>query len=184
MTAEREIQQGKLYTFFLGIANTVLYEKVHQEKQVPEDGTSMYNQLKLRLEMLYNKEYKDVIDNCNYLQPYQKRNLYPTGGTLNTYALDFVMYMKIFKLLGGYMEHPLIKYLEMLRNDICHISIKTLQSNRSQKEFEELIYSIEMHLQYYGVSSDLVNKYKSKIIPEKACKSCQTEDVFVDFSSM
>ena len=159
-----EIQQGKLYSFFLGIAKDFAYKKVHREKGVPEDGTEMYEHLKNNLENKYRKEYKALIQECTYLMPFQKNELLPVNGVIKTENLDFIMYMRIFRLLGGNTRTRLIKYMEKLRNRYCHISIKKLRDNMSQQEFRKQLDLMGQTFENYGIEPQLVDLCKRSIL--------------------
>lgn len=159
-----EIQQGKLYSFFLGIAKDFAYEKVHREKGVPEDGTEMYEHLKNNLENKHPKGYKALIEECPYLMPFQKNELLPVNGVIKTENLDFIMYMRIFRLLGGNTQTKLIKYMEKLRNHYCHISIKKLRDNMSQQEFKNQLDLMGQTFENYGIKPQLVYLCKRSIL--------------------
>lgn len=157
-------RNGKLYAFFLEIANGVVYNLVHQRLQVPVNSTEMY----LHLQDYCQGGYTEKINNCEFLLEYQKNEFleYQRNGKIKVEKLDFTMYMKIYKLLGGNTNTKLINYLNYIRNSLCHVSLLSLNQGMDQKSFRAKLNSMAFNFKNYGVDKTLVDTCKRGMLVE------------------
>ena len=156
-------RKAMLYAFFLEIVKVVVSKIVHQDLDVPEDGKNMYLDFEDRFKS-YN-EYAAAVNNCEFLSGYQRKQLLPENGVINSEELDFTMYMNILALLKETKKRkPLINYMKKLRNKLCHISFISLKSGMSHQEFKNELNSMEFCFKNYGVDTELINICKEEIL--------------------
>ena len=123
-------RNAKLYGFFLGIAHSEVFRIVHQEEELPTNGTEMYNYLQKRVEDYYHVRYEKKISECEFLLQHQKKKLLDcqARGEMDLNELDFTMYMQIYKLAGGTKYANLCKYMNFVRNKLCHVSFISIHT--------------------------------------------------------
>ena len=155
-------RNGELYAFFLEIANRVVYDIVHHRLRVPVNGTNMYR----HLQDYCQGGYIEKINTSEFLSDYQKKELlkYERNGEINLEKLDFTMYMKIYELLGGDTNTDLLKYLRLIRNNLCHVSLISLNQGMDQKCFKAKLNSMAYYFKSYGVDRTLVDTCKRYIL--------------------
>ena len=157
-------RKGKLYVFFLEIAEKVVYDIVHQRQQVPVNGKAMYLYLQDWFRNCDQGGYAEKISKSEFLLDYQRRQLLPGNGEINLEDLDFTMYMKILKLLGGSANTVLIDYMTNLRNHLCHVSFTSLERGMSHRDFTNELNLMEFYFKKYGVDKKLVDMCKRDIL--------------------
>ena len=149
---------GILYGYFLKVCKSYVYQKVHEELEVPTDGQEMYRYLDEKISVLYECTYKDIIVEKNFPW-YIKDRLLNKDKILEEECLDVAMYFKIMELLK--IKVP--PYLVSQRNYFCHIPVAALQKGMSHSTFKEKLQIMKQDLGGVGIEEKLLTEDEKQI---------------------
>ena len=150
-------EYGKLYAFFLKFCLVFVGEELHERMKVPRNCQQMYNHLDRQLSFWFSEPYEDIINGLNLLSKKEKKILTPRDKRLEAGELDFSIYLKIIKILGGAAPKGLLNYIVRLRNYLCHVPVVELQNNLDAAAFEHELLSIRQNLESWGIDKGLLD---------------------------
>ena len=149
---------GILYGYFLKVCKSYVYQKVHEELQVPTDGREMYRYLDEEVSALYECSYKDVIGVTNFPR-YIKDRLFNEDKILEVEYLDVAMYFKIMELFRIKVPQCLVNK----RNYFCHIPVAALQKGMNLKTFKEKLQIMKQDLREVGIDENLLTEVEEQM---------------------
>ena len=123
----------KLHTFFVEVCADPLYAQLHVQNYVPENGREMFEYLQKTLPVIHRKDYFQIIWNCKFLLPEQKKYLLPDNGVIDVENIDIAMYIKINSLFDG-ETHFLWSKVNKVRNYVSHIPMVHLQGVSTEED--------------------------------------------------
>ena len=151
---------GKLYAYFLEVSNHFMGCLVHTDMCVPKTGNEMLDVLVRNLANGNWNTYIRLIQEEIYLSSFQKRLLTPASRIIDIEELDFSIYIKIFKYVGGDIERADVNFMCKLRNRLCH---RPLELSMSQEEFWELSDYMTSEFRALGFSDAFLEWCKASI---------------------
>ena len=151
-------EYGKLYAFFLEVCLVFVGEELHQRMEVPRNCQEMHNHLDRQLSFWFSEPYEDIINGLDFLSKKGKKILTPREKRLEAGELDFSIYFKIIKILGGAASEDLLNYIVQLRNYLCHVPVVELQKNLDEAAFEHELLSIRQNLEKLGIDKGLLDE--------------------------
>lgn len=131
---------GKLYAYFLEVCKREIYRRI-RSPDFPEDGQEMYEYLDQQISDRWGMSFKDFIEKR---LPRHKRKLFlHQDRIIDVTALDVSMYFTIIEILGGNVRSNFVR----IRNHLCHIPMKLLQTEMSSRTFKKELNSMKRSLQ-------------------------------------
>ena len=131
---------GKLYAYFLEVCKREIYRRI-RSPDFPEDGQEMYEYLDQQISDRWGMSFKDLIEKR---LPRHKRKLFlHQDRIIDVTALDVSMYFTIIEILGGKVGSNFVR----IRNHLCHIPMKLLQTEMSSRTFKKELNSMKRSLQ-------------------------------------
>ena len=145
---------GKLYALFLEASKEYVKSKLHQELKLPEESGEIYRQLVRRTCGGDNTKYKRFIWKHKKLSNENKRFLTPQNRVVDVESKDFSKYAMIIRLLSR--PNKVMQYMTDKRNEICHYSVISLDSNMPDDVFVYKWYDMLINFEIYKFDKEFL----------------------------
>ena len=155
----------RLYAYFLEVCVDFLHVSLHGRENVPTTGEEMYDYLEQRLRDIHGKPYDEVINEDRFLTDRQKTYLLPEAENraIDLENLDIAMYIKISSLLENNNPSRRWRFLNNLRNLLCHLSMEKIRGDI--EEFNEMFTWINKSLERHGFKREFLNICRERVFP-------------------
>ena len=119
----------------------------------------MYRYLEKRILDCKKSNNEQRIQNCDFLlqQLGKYFSEWTRNGEIDIKKLDFTMYMQIYKLAEGTKYVDLFKYMNTVRNELCHVPFELISQGMTIEEFKADLKSMVRHLKSFGAKTTWVD---------------------------